>query len=252
MNILLIIFCIAILCEIIDAGLGMGYGTILSPLLLLFGFSPLHIVPAILVSQAIGGIIASASHHNYQNVDLGFHSKDIKYVYIISTLGIIAAIIAVFLNKSIPKVYIKTYIGILISLMGIILLCNKKYTLTLKKTFIIGVLSAFNKALSGGGFGPVVTGGQIMTGQKNNKAIGITTACEVPICIVSFVCYIFFKPDIHYLLMTSLICGAIIGAPFGSYITKCLRNYQSITQYILGTIILLLGILTLWKVILQC
>ena len=39
------IFLAALFCEYIDSALGMGYGTTLTPLLLLAGFDPLEIVP---------------------------------------------------------------------------------------------------------------------------------------------------------------------------------------------------------------
>ena len=38
----------AALCEFVDSGLGMMYGTVLSPVLILLGFSPQDVVPSIL------------------------------------------------------------------------------------------------------------------------------------------------------------------------------------------------------------
>ena len=42
---------IAFFCEMVDSTLGMGYGTTLTPLLLVMGFEPLEIVPAVLFSE---------------------------------------------------------------------------------------------------------------------------------------------------------------------------------------------------------
>ena len=36
-------------CELVDSSLGMGYGTTVTPLLLAAGYSPLDIVPAVLI-----------------------------------------------------------------------------------------------------------------------------------------------------------------------------------------------------------
>jgi len=41
----------AFICEYVDSTLGMGYGTTLTPVLLLVGFAPMQIVPAILLSE---------------------------------------------------------------------------------------------------------------------------------------------------------------------------------------------------------
>ena len=40
---------LALSCEYIDASIGMGYGTALTPLLLVIGFLPLDVVPAVLL-----------------------------------------------------------------------------------------------------------------------------------------------------------------------------------------------------------
>ena len=49
-------------CELIDSGLGMGYGTILTPSLLLLGFSPHDIVPTVLFSELLSGFSAAFFH----------------------------------------------------------------------------------------------------------------------------------------------------------------------------------------------
>ena len=53
----------AFLCEYVDSTLGMGYGTILTPVLLAVGFNPLQIVPAVLLSELISGVLAGILHH---------------------------------------------------------------------------------------------------------------------------------------------------------------------------------------------
>ena len=46
---------LAFFCEFVDSSLGMGFGTILSPVLLLMGFEALDVVPAVLFSECITG-----------------------------------------------------------------------------------------------------------------------------------------------------------------------------------------------------
>ena len=61
---------LAFAAEYIDSSLGMGYGTTLTPILLLLGVEPLQVVPAILLSQLIAGLAASVIHHAVGNVNL--------------------------------------------------------------------------------------------------------------------------------------------------------------------------------------
>ncbi|MCD6337220.1 MAG: hypothetical protein J7M01_03180, partial [Candidatus Marinimicrobia bacterium] len=73
--IILIIFA-AFICEIIDSSLGMLYGTILSPSLIIAGFDPLIVVPSILLSQAVGSFIASIMHHRLDNAHFHINTNE--------------------------------------------------------------------------------------------------------------------------------------------------------------------------------
>jgi len=203
---IILIVSAAFVCELIDSSLGMLYGTILSPVLIIAGFDPLVVVPSILLSQAIGGITASIVHHRLKNVDftikegvmkrlfdLGYietfrrsTTRDLKVVFVITSFGILATIIAVLTAISISKVALKTYIGVLVLAMGIILLLKSRFKFSWKNIFGIGILSSFNKGISGGGFGPVVTAGQLISGRESKRSIGATTLSEAPICITGF------------------------------------------------------------------
>ncbi len=59
----------AMIMEFIDSALGMMYGTVLSPLLILMGYDVKAVVPSILISQSVGGFIASWRHHHLQNAN---------------------------------------------------------------------------------------------------------------------------------------------------------------------------------------
>ncbi len=262
--ILTVISLAAFICEVIDAGIGMGYGTILSPLLIIFGYDPSVSVPAILISQALGGLIASVSHHKANNVSFKKKSKDLNIAIIISLLGVSATIFASFVSLNISKIFVKSYIGLLITIMGIIILRNKKYTFSWRKIWGIGILSSFNKGLTGGGFGPVTTAGQIMSGQNYTNAIGTTTLAEAPICIAGFLSYIIISISqknlsidnsllrsietnnvLDYRLIFTLTLGAILAAPIGVLMTKKLRGKR--LHIYLGITIVLLGLWSLYK-----
>ncbi len=46
--------------EHVDSSTGMGYGTTLRPMLLLLGFGPQQIVPAVLLQELISGSLPAA------------------------------------------------------------------------------------------------------------------------------------------------------------------------------------------------
>jgi len=268
MNIVQIILIIsaAFVCELIDSSLGMLYGTILSPVLIIMGYDPLVVVPSILFSQAIGSIIASIGHHRLRNVDFAIKkdvmkklsglgcieifrksiTKDLKVVFVISCFGILATIIAALTAISIPRIALKAYIGILMLVMGIILLFKTRFNFSWRKTFGIGILSAFNKGISGGGFGPVVTAGQLISGRESKKSIGATTLSEAPICITGFLTYLIKNGLSTWNLVLVLTVGSIIGAIIGPHITTKFKSEKKL-RLRLGILVILLGIWTLIK-----
>ena len=268
---IILIVTLAFVGEFIDSSMGMLYGTILSPLLIILGYEPLVVVPSILLSQACGGFVASIFHHKFTNASfraktinpkiiikklkevgitksfkIGF-SEDIKIVFIISSLGIVSTILAVIFALSIPKWALKSYIGVLVILMGFILLSKRQFKFTWKKMLGIGILSSFNKGLSGGGFGPVVTTGQIIAGNNSKSSIASTTLSEVPICLTAFLTYFLINGFSDWIFLSALTLGSVIAAPLGALLTSKINEKR--LRPILGTITLILGIWTIYKII---
>jgi len=268
-GIFLLLFAMAFFCEFIDSSLGMGYGTILSPVLIIMGFDPLVAIPALLLSQAFGGFTAAIFHHQFENANFAKGSRDLKIVFIITSLGIGATILAACIALNLPKVYIKTYIAILVLIMGIIMLSNRTFKFTWKRMLGVGILSSFNKSLSGGGFGPVVTAGQVIAGQEHKGAIAATTLAEAPICTVGFLTYLvgrvvmemdasilkmpasdffttmFSQKLFQWELVLALLLGSVFVAPFGAFTTKIIKTKK--LSLVLGILVTLLGVWTLWK-----
>ncbi len=265
----LILLILAFSCEFIDSALGMGYGTILTPILLILGFDPLVAVPAILLSQAFGGFFASIFHHHFENVSFRADSKDMKIFLIISGFGIVATVTAALISVHLPPVVLKTYIGGLVTVMGLIIFSGKTFRFSWKKMIALGIVSAFNKGISGGGFGPVVTAGQIMSGQDHKGAIGTTTLAEAPICITGFLTYLitrvvrnapsplmdmpiknlfaemFSAKIFQWELILALLIGSVLVAPFGAFTTRKLNARR--IHHPLGLFIMSLGCWTLIK-----
>lgn len=240
---ILLIFILAIIAELLDSSLGMLYGTLLSPLLILLGFDPLIVIPSILLSQAIGGIIASIRHHKFNNAEFCFHSKDFKVGIIIFSLGIVAVLIGTLLAIKIDKIILKTYISILVILMGTLVVSNLKFKFSWKSVTLLGLLSSFNKALSGGGFGPVLSTGQIILGREPKNSVATTDFAEVPICLTGFAFWFFLSPTSLNLNLLIILClGSIIGAYFGPLMLSKIKN-ENIVKKIIGGLAIILGLL---------
>jgi uncharacterized membrane protein YfcA len=242
------IVALAFIAELIDASLGMMYGTILSPLLILIGFDPLVSVPALLFSQAVGGLIAATKHHKHGNANLHFTSEDFKSFLTITIPGLLAVCIGALVALNVSKELLKLYIAFLVIIVGIMVTFRISSEFSWKKMGAIGFVSAFNKALSGGGFGPFVTGGQVAIGQKSKNAVGITTLAEVPICMGSFIAYLLLNGGFDsWPFLGALVIGAAVGGALGPRITKAADEEK--LKFAVGVFALVSGLILLNSVL---
>lgn len=107
----------------------------------------------------------------------------------------------------------------------------------------IGVISAVNKGITGGGYGPLVTGGQIVSGRGTRSSVGSTTAAEVVVCLVGFIAYMVLRGNIDWSLAAAVSVGSVVAAPFAALTVKKLK--ANVLVYIIGIATVLLGLSTL-------
>jgi len=239
----------ALICEFIDSGLGMMYGTILSPLLIVLGFDPQSVIPSILFSQALGGMVATIGHHRYKNADFSIKSTDFKIASVIYLCGIVSVISGALLAVKMPKEWLQIYIGGLVSIMGLVVILRRNFTFSWKKVIGIGMLSAFNKALSGGGYGPLVASGLIISGKDGRSSIGTTDFAEAPICITAFLVWAILKQSYPPLdILVPLTIGAMIGASFGPYCLSKVKNNDKLIT-VIGWLVLVMGLFCAFNIL---
>lgn len=232
-------------CEYLDSSLGMGYGTSLTPLLLLAGFDPLQVVPCILLSELLTGVTAAIMHHRDGNIDLLQDAKAKSTVILLSLLSGAGAIGAVIFAIKLPKVMLSTVIGVMILAVGILIVATGKrqFRFNAKNIIVLGTVAAFNKGFSGGGYGPIVTAGQVVSGIPAKNAVAITSLAESITCLVGLAAYMYFQKEIVWTLAVPLAVGAMLSVPMATLTVKRLpenvmRTCVGITTCILGGLIL--------------
>ncbi len=148
-------------------------------------------MPAVLLSELATGILAALLHHKAGNVDFRRGGRDIRIASVLAACSVVGTLVAVFVAVSISKLYLKLYIGVLVLAMGLVILTmrGRAGRFSWKKVIGLGVLASFNKGMSGGGYGPVVTCGQILSGVTGKRAIGITSLPEGLTCLVGVVAF---------------------------------------------------------------
>lgn len=247
--VVLAVFSAALVCEYVDSSLGMGYGTTLTPLLLLAGFEPLQIVPCVLLSECVTGLSAALLHQRDGNVDLLRDPQARSAAMMLSLLSVVGAVLAVTLALQIPRVWLKTSIGIIILMAGVTTLVTVRRQLRYRRTHLIalGALAAFNKGLSGGGYGPLVTSGQVVSGLSPKKAVAITSLAESLTCFVGLIAYLLLNVRVDWALALPLTLGAMLSVPVATYTVR--RLPEKALRASVGVATCLLGIFTLTKLL---
>ncbi|KPK41441.1 MAG: hypothetical protein AMJ78_05505 [Omnitrophica WOR_2 bacterium SM23_29] len=272
LGIVAIIITCAFLFEYVDSTLGMGYGTTLTPVLLILGFKPLQIVPVVLLSELITGLLAAFFHHRAGNVNLkpktidlsiiigelksiGFINslrrgfpRHLKIALLLAILSVVGTVAAVFVAINIPKFWLNLYIGCIVFSMGIIIIItmNKTYAFSKRKIAALGLIASFNKGISGGGYGPIVTGGQILSGIEAKSAIGITSLAEGLTCAVGIITYFLAsKNPIDWRLTPYVILGAVLSVPFSAVSVKKIQTKK--LKLTVAVLTIILGAITLIK-----
>jgi uncharacterized protein len=239
---------IAFVSEYLDSSLGMGYGTALAPILIILGYEPLKVVPAILISQLVTDIAACVFHHNCCNVDFKANSKDLKIAVILGLISSVGVFLSVVMALKIPKRLLMLYIGLLVTAMGflILLTINKKFLFSWRKIMGLSFLAAFNKGMVGGGYGPLVMGGQILSGVTPKNAVGITAFAEAITCLVGFIVYLVMGKKIDWGLTILLLIAATPAVPLAAVTVKNI-HLNKLKKYV-GVLIVALGLFTLLKI----
>ena len=229
----------------LDSGLGGGYGTVLAPVLILMGYKPLVVIPVVLGSQLMTDAVACLVHHQVKNVNLHFKSDHFKIASAIGLFSLTGVVASVFVAISVPQWILTLYIGILVIVIGICMLLagDKVSKFSWKRIFALGVIASFNKGISGGGFGPLLTGGQVLSGIDVKNVIGMTALAKAMTCFVGFILFLLMGKPIDWHLMLMLWIGAIpavISAGFTVkyFNTRQLKKYTAVFIIILGAMIL--------------
>ncbi len=235
------------ICELMDSSLGMGYGTTLTPVLLAFGYEPLELVPTILLSEFLSGFASSYFHHDTGNVDFTRQSRDFRVAILLALGSVVGVAIGVNIAVHIPTYILKLVIGLIITTAGISIwvLHSRVFIFKTWKMFLLASIASFNKALSGGGYGPLLTSGQLLSGINGKASVGITSFAEGFTCMVGVILFLGkgqkFTPE----LLIPVLAGALLSVPISTEFVKHINELK--LKKIIAVLTTILGLFTITK-----
>jgi len=233
---------------------GVGGGSLMTPILLLFGYSPAVAIGTDLLYAAItktGGVI---SHHNQHSIDWlivwtlaagslpaasathlalsGGHLASIQQsdVLLTSSLGIMLILTAVMLSVR-NKLRANAALSKPSFIMGVI---HKNRT---KTTFLLGIILGVSVTLSSVGAGAFAAA-ILMTLYANTKSVrivGTDIAHAVPLTLVAGLGYL-FAGKVDLALLIGLLIGSLPAIQLGAKIAHKMPE-----RFLRGVLIVLLG-----------
>jgi len=242
----------ALLLEAVDNGLGGGFGTILTPVLIIFGYDPKAVVPAILVSETVSGVFGGSWHAHFKNVNF-------KAVSVTLLGSLVAMVVASFIvGIYVPSFYVKWYASLIAFAMGIIVIVRSYSYIKPRahndfskwKCTLLGGIIGFNKGTTGGGYGPLSVCGYILLGIPAAVAIGTTTVAEGIACTIGVITY-GSTIGIALSLAVPITIGAAIADPLSAWVNNLLKRKIEPPFHgrLVGIAMTVLGFITILKLL---
>jgi len=237
----------AFLTAVVDIVFGMGFGLTMTPILLLLGYPPHQIVPALLFSSMLGNLVSPFFHHKFKNVDFSLCSHHFNMSVLIGILGVLGSFVGASVSIGISDVYLSLYIGLLITALGLFLLLNKKLRASFSwlKLAFLSLFGAFNKGISGSGFGPITTTGMIVMGVDEKVAVSIQTFSELFVSIAGFLTFVLAGSQIAWNLLLPLSIGVVLSTPLAAFVVHKFESRKLRTAIAIVTVVL--GVVTLFS-----
>ncbi|BBO84066.1 hypothetical protein DSCO28_46320 [Desulfosarcina ovata subsp. sediminis] len=242
--------------EFMDASAGMGFGTALTPILLVLGFDPKQIVPVVMIQQGVAGLVGAFLHREFENVEWKFKpmSETVKLWFIIGVVGCLAvtvSIVGIYKILHVDKVWIKLYVAALLLVMGGASLFQGRKERPYRPKRMIGfaALAGFNKGVGGGGYGPVVTIGGLLAGVPVKSMLAVTAICEGTVSTFSIIVWLALLTSgvqIDYLLLPSFMIATMFSAIAAPYMTRVFP--EKLWKIVVPAYCLVVAAICFWKI----
>lgn len=243
----LVLLLLALGCEFMDATIGMGYGTTLTPILLVLGYPVGIVVPAALLSQLLANLSAAFFHHETGNFNFWKDHQVRNTGLIMGLVGLGVSVATMLFALKLPDQVLRIGITLIVIGIGVFMLVGARFKIRfrMRNVGILAAVAAFNKAFSGGGYGPLVCGGQVLVGLPVRASVASTAVAESIVCAAAVVTFYAGGRTVPLFLLLPLVTGSLLSTPVSAVVLN--RLPQTLVKKLMALAILLLGAYALWQ-----
>ena len=229
--------------QMIDGAIGMAYGVVSSSVLLSFGVPPATASACVHSAETFTTGASGLAHWKLGNVDR-------KLVMRLAIPGMIGGAIGAYALTELPGERLKPWISGYLLVLGLIMIVRALVARPIegaapKAVAPLGFFGGLFDAMGGGGWGPIVTSSLLGQGTTPRYAIGSVNLTEFFVTLTISTTFFLTIGLELWPIITGLIIGGVIAAPFAALATKHLPDKA--LMLIVGCVVVLLSLRTILK-----
>jgi uncharacterized membrane protein YfcA len=221
---LVVVALVGLVAQLVDGGLGMGYGATSSTLLVLVGLTPLAASASVHFSELGTNLASGLAHWRLRNVDWPVVAR-------IAGPGAIGAFLGATVLSMLSTEWAKPLMSVILALLGSYIIVRfvigirpqLKKRLTRRFLAPLGLFAGFVDATGGGGWGPVATPALLSGGRlEPRKVIGSVDTAEFAVSAAASVGFLIGigASGISWGFALALLAGGLVAAPVAAYLIK--------------------------------
>jgi len=221
---LVVVALVGLVAQLVDGGLGMGYGGTSSTLLVLVGLTPLAASALVHFSELGTNLASGLAHWRLRNIDWPVVAR-------IAGPGAIGAFLGATVLSMLSTEWAKPLMSVILALLGSYIIVRfvigirpqLKKRLTTRFLAPLGLFAGFVDATGGGGWGPVATPALLSGGRlEPRKVIGSVDTAEFAVSAAASVGFLIGigASGISWGFALALLAGGLVAAPVAAYLVK--------------------------------
>ena len=221
---LIVLGLVGLVAQLVDGGLGMGYGVTSSTLLVMAGLTPLVASASVHFSELATNLASGVAHSRLRNVEW-------PVVFRIAGPGAVGAFLGATVLSALATDWAKPVMSVVLALLGLYIIIRfvvgirpqLKKQLTSKFLAPLGLFAGFVDATGGGGWGPVATPALLSGGRlEPRKVVGSVDTAEFAVSAAASLGFLIGigVSGIHWGFAIALLVGGLIAAPLAALLVR--------------------------------
>ena len=232
---------VGFVAQMIDGAIGMAYGVTSSSVLLSMGVPPATVSACVHAAETFTTGASGLAHWKFGNVDR-------KLLARLVIPGMIGGAIGAYALTELPGEVLKPYISGYLLILGVLIILKAIASSPIegaqpKAVAPLGFFGGLLDAMGGGGWGPLVTSSLLGQGTEPRYAIGSVNLAEFFVTLTISTTFFLTVGLELWPIITGLIIGGIVAAPFAALATKHLPDRA--LMLIVGGVVVLLSLRTI-------